>query len=258
MYNISNILNIAVFLIGLIVVFFIFGIVKRTENKLRKSFIYLFIAGIFFVIYITLNLLEEIDIFKTNLINYFVIFLFAVFFLIGMINLEYFIYRICKKGQVLYIIPKKNYLNELTKLVKSIKGKICYVSIANSSVKLMNTFKKNKINNNYLFFLDIKSSDKEINNIKDSKDRNKIKIVPLKDLRSLIGIYLKENNFDYIIIDNINSIKEKDSKIFRLIKGILLNVKRTNTQGIYICIKEETKSSLIKDLKKYVDKVIRK
>ncbi|MBS3155235.1 hypothetical protein J4404_01915, partial [Candidatus Woesearchaeota archaeon] len=150
-------------------------------------------------------------------INYLTLFLFITFFLFGIINLKYVIYEICKRTGVFYVIPKKNYFNELIKLIKSLKGKILYVSLANSSIKIINTLLKNKINKNNLFFLDIKSDDKEINKIKNNGINN-IKKTSLKDLMSLMGIYLKEKKFDYLIIDNINSLRMKDSKSFNFIK----------------------------------------
>ena len=242
------------FLIGILIVVFTFSVVKRTEHKFKKSFIYLFISGIFLIIHTILNILGKIDILKASLINYFTTILFMAFFLMGIINLEHIISELTGKSQVLYVIPRRKYLSELNKVVKSLKGKICCISLANSSVKLMNHFKKNNINRN-ITFLDVKSSDEEI---KNRRDAHKIKRTLLKDLRSLIGVNLKENNFDYLVVDNINSIGTGDSRVFKTIRGIMLNSKKRNTQGIYFCIKEETKPALIRGLKRYVNKVIRK
>lgn len=157
----------------------------------------------------------------------------------------------------LMIVDSSKYNQTIVKIVKSLKKKsVCYVTLNKTFNSLKEIFKKNKINNENLLFVDAIS--KSLENVGKETENCYFINSPgaLTEISLVISKFVK-HDFECVIFDSINSLLiYRDQKVVRkFVTSIVSKINESKTNIIFIVLKSKELESLINEISTIFDKV---
>ena len=247
---VNGLFNIIGFLIGLVVLFLVFGVVKRTKDEVRNGFIFILFALIAFIIFEFLQIVGAYQIIGQTTIAIDVagvVFIFLI--LIGMWQLRSLIRGLSDFGQAFVLTSEKNYEDKLVSLVKNSKN-VCYVTFDKPYEKVVDLLNLYNIDSSKLQFIDASS-------VKCNAD-NCVEI-PNKpdDIKLALDRLLKEKEIGCVIIDDIAGLKNiEEFELPKFVQDIASLIKSNEAQGLFLGKLENINKNAINDISMLVDKII--
>ena len=161
---------------------------------------------------------------------------------------------------ILLIVPKEKYHAELVNVIRAMEGnvkKICYVCINEPYNFVINNLKKNNINLEKFFFVDTLTKKVQ----EPQPVENCIFVTApnaLTEISLAFSKALSEQHCDSALFDTISALAvyESTHSITQFIHNIITKLRLATGKAIFIALKEDLKSELVKDLYMFVDKVI--
>jgi hypothetical protein len=169
------------------------------------------------------------------------------------INLE----REIEKNQILtFLITNSLYPMDSLSIIKAVSRtihKILYVTVNKPHFSITETFKNNGIRAGGFYFIDASSGDVAVKNGKNFE-----KISGQSNLTEIVVAIeksLKEKNFEGLIFDSISTLLayQDEEMVIRFAHSLINKLRETDTKGIFLCIKEDLKTSLMKNLNMLAD-----
>jgi len=166
---------------------------------------------------------------------------------------------------LLILLSEKQYMDQLYEIVKSVeksKNKICYICLSKPYKDVVDDLKRNKINTNFFFFIDVLSSHYE----KLQPKRNCVFLGSPKNLESIkqtIEKVIEREKCSVLLFDTISAllIYQESFPILKFTHSLTVGKKEENVKKIYLVLKkdsipEEENKKLIDDLKMFADKTL--
>jgi hypothetical protein len=168
--------------------------------------------------------------------------------------------EINENQNLLFVIPKGIYQNQLIEIVRSVAGnskKIAYVSFNQPYTSLMSNLQKSNIDTGKFYFVDTVTS-----SVQKPQPANNCIFVSSPNALTEISVAfskaLNEQKCDGSLFDSLSAllVYESANSIIQLTHNIITKLKISNCKGIFITLKEDVSSELMKDLYMFVDKVV--
>ena len=125
-YEIEGFMYVFSFIISLFALLFLFEIIRRTNQLLRRGYLLLFFSIVGFGMLMALNVSSYFQIATIQLLPGLISIISVLFFLIGIWNMREIIKDIADFGQTLVVANKDNYSKNILSLFKQ-SEKVCYV-----------------------------------------------------------------------------------------------------------------------------------
>lgn len=246
--EIGIIINFLGFVLGLFCLFLIFGIVKRTKDKIRSGFILLILG---FLVFVTFEILKIVEYYQGQTF-FSEVFLvgFIVLVIAGLYHLKSLIMNISDYGQVFLIVTKDKYKDKITSIVKDMTG-VCYLSLRKPCSSVKDFLEESGVDISNIMFIDgTNSNDKLENNF--TKVENKP-----DEIKNALSRILKENNINCVVVDDVTSVKNIEKFELPLFIQETSSLIRSNeSQGFFIGKIEDVDKKMINDISMLVDKII--
>jgi hypothetical protein len=247
--ELSGLLNILGFIVGLIATVVLFGIVSRTKDDVRYGFLLTLLGMFAFVLFEAIRILEDFQIVNQAIIAEIFIIVFIALLVIGMWKLRTLIRGLSDFGQAFVIASSDKYDSKLMSIVKDVRN-VCYVTLKEPYKKIVDVFDLYGIDTSSIQFIDA-SGEKcdadnciEINNNPD-------------DIKSTLDRVLKEKNIRSVIVDDVTALKKIESfQLPLFIQDTSSLIKANEAQGFFMCKIENLSTQTINDITMIVDKVI--
>jgi archaellum biogenesis ATPase FlaH len=162
-----------------------------------------------------------------------------------------------KNGQIiLYLVPTKKYASEIGNILSTggeMFKKICYVSLNKPYTTLIKILNEKSIDTKKFIFVDAVSGKvgKQDDVFFVSSPR------ALTDLGITMSKVLKKD-IDIILFDSLSTllIYEESSTVIKFSHSIISKSRETDKKCIFISMKEDMKTGMMKDLNMIVDKIV--
>jgi len=158
---------------------------------------------------------------------------------------------------VLLIMPSADYNHNIVRVLKKLKGNVCYVTLNKTFESLTDLFKKNKINTENIVFIDAIS--KTIKQTPNQTDGCYFVSSPgsLTELSIAIDKFLR-HDFDYIIFDSLTNllIYERKTPVEKFVSSLVNKIKQSRTKAIFYALSVKEQDELIQETGMFVDRVI--
>lgn len=247
--ELSGLINILGFIVGLVAIVILFGIVRRTKDDVRYGFL-LTLLGIFaFVLFEAVRILENFQIIRQAVIVEIFITVFIALLVMGMWKLRTLIRGLSDFGQAFVITSADKYDNKLMSIVKDVRD-VCYVTLKEPYKKIVDVFDLYGINTSSMQFIDASGEKCNADNcieIKNNPD----------DIKSTLDRVLKEKNIRSVIVDDVTALKKIESfELPLFIQDTSSLIKANEAQGFFMGKIENLSKQTINDITMIVDKVI--
>ncbi|MCK5281904.1 MAG: hypothetical protein KAK00_00710 [Nanoarchaeota archaeon] len=161
---------------------------------------------------------------------------------------------------LLFIVAKNNYSAQLMEIIRSLEGiskKISYVSFNQPYSSMMANLEKNNINAAKFFFIDTLTK-----SVQSPKDADNCIFVSAPNALTEISVAfskaLNEQQCDSSLFDSLSAllVYEGAHSIIQFAHNAITKSRIANCKAVFIALKEDIDSELIKDLYMFVDKVV--
>jgi CBS domain-containing protein len=164
--------------------------------------------------------------------------------------------RETEKNQILtFLISNSLYPTDSISIIKAVTGAISkpvFVTINKPYFSLVKMLKAKGIDPAVFYFIDASSSDDAT-----SKGKNYEKIDPanMTELLLIIEKCLQTNNYDGLIFDSISTLLayQEEEMVIRFARSLIGKLRKTKVKGIFLCAKDDLKTSLMKNLNMLAD-----
>jgi hypothetical protein len=163
------------------------------------------------------------------------------------------------KQIVLIVFPKAKYMSNLMEVIKAADAtskKLCYVSLNKPYTSVIDTLKKNNLNPNKYFFIDVLTS-----TVKTPQPADNCEFVQspsaLTDISLAFTRAVQEKGCDNVLFDAISTltIYQDIGEIIKFTQNMMTKARVNNVKSVYIALKEDS-AELVKDLTMFVDGVV--
>ncbi len=160
---------------------------------------------------------------------------------------------------LVFLISEKNYSESLKDIVdvstKNFK-KTCYVSLNKPYDTLIPMFQKAGIKTRNFIFIDCVKV-----GIKGFSDVKVVFVSSPKALTEMdiaIKKALDKEKFDGLVFDSLSTllVYEEPSTLIKFSHSVISKLRSAGVKGIFLALKDDVKSELMKDLSMFVDKVV--
>ena len=224
----------------------LFRIIKRTEGRLRSVYTLLSIAIILLAAFSLVRILGFSGIFDLDWLAHIFLLAFSVVVLFSIWRMEWVVRDITDRGQVLMLILEKDYVKGLIKTVKRLHGSVCYVSLMKLCDESRYMLGCEGVNLKKFHFVGLSGP----------RDRSSEIIQDPKKLSTHLVSELGEKSFDFLVVDDLSSLKLEPMELEGWISQITAKARATRTQSIFICKKDRIPHEVIEDLEMFMDKLI--
>lgn len=251
--GLSEIIYILTFIVGLFGVLIVFGIVKRTKDKMRLGLLFVLGGMVVFFLLQTVQVLGIFGIINQTIITDFMItnfleILFIVLLVAGMWKLRTLIMDLSDYGQAFVLTSKEKYEDTLVSIVKNVRG-VCIVTMEKPYKKLVDLFSLYGIDSSAIHFIDAtgeKADSVNVIVVKNTPD----------DIKAILDKVLKEKNINIVVIDNVSAVKAiKRFELPKFVQDMTLLIKANRAQGFFIGKMEDLGVQTMNDITMFVDKV---
>ncbi len=240
-------LYLCTFMLSLVVLYFLFQIIRRTNKKLKVGYIVLFLSAIAFSISMAFEVLSRFQILSIQMLPGISSTLFIILFLIGIWKIRQIIKDLSDYGQTLLLVTKENYAKKLLGVLKQ-SQKICYVYLSDlpPHVEVLAS-----VNQQALTVITSSSeflSSKTIQYKTDTFD----------SLKQLLDKTLSEHRCTMVCIDSITSLPNIQPFEFPLaIQQLRSIMKQHSVSGYFIADTKQLDYEIIDDISMIVDRIER-
>ena len=156
-------------------------------------------------------------------------------------------------------ISEQNYTKKLIGIVKKLIcsfPKICYITINQPYVSIVELLEKNGIKTENIFFIDPITPERE-----QRPHKNCIFVsspAALTELGVSITTLLYTKKFDCFILDSLNTLMvyNKEWEVLRFLHTFVTKLKTKNCMAIITCLEAEKESEVVKNLAMFIDKFL--
>ena len=161
---------------------------------------------------------------------------------------------------ILVIMPKEKYHKDVMEIVRATEKnsrKVCYVCFNEPANFIARNILSNKIPLEKFFFIDTLTK-----NVQEVNDVDACTFVSAPNALTEISLAfsnaLNEKHCDATIFDTLSAllIYENANSIIQFMHGILTKLRISGGRAVFIALKEDVNSEMVKDLYMFVDKVI--
>lgn len=161
---------------------------------------------------------------------------------------------------ILIIQSKENYHNDQIGILKTLEPlvkKVCYVCINEPYNSVISNLKKNNLPQEKFFFIDTLTR-----NVQEPPAVNNCIFVSAPNALTEISLSfskaLNEQKCDAALFDTISAllVYENTHSIIQFTHNIITKLRVSSGKAIFIALKDDLNSELVKDLYMFVDKVI--
>ena len=164
-----------------------------------------------------------------------------------------------KNDIVVFLVPNKKYSAVLDNIVKTVSKsykKICYVSLNKPYYTVLKTFSEAKLDTKNIFFIDCVSQ-----KAKQSKGINVSYVSSPKALTELnitINNVLSKQKTEIMVFDSLSTllVYQQSLSIIKFVHSIISTLRNSNSKCVFLCLKEDIKTDLVKDISMFADKVV--
>jgi CBS domain-containing protein len=162
---------------------------------------------------------------------------------------------------IVLVLPEGTYSENIIPLVKDISKleiNTVYVSLSKSYSTLLDIFKKNEIQIDRFFFIDVISGAVE----KMNRAENCVYVSnpsALTELSIKIDEVLNTKKFKNLIFDSPCTliVYNKEEEVIKFMYALIRKVKTAERTAIFTCLEDDMKTNLAKNLGMFIDKIIR-
>lgn len=160
---------------------------------------------------------------------------------------------------ILLVLPKTNYKNQLFDALKElnkISKKICYITVNRPAVSLISDLKNEGFDEKKFNIIDLLT-----NSVKKPETITQVKYV--NSPSNLIDLGLKftaclREGADSSVFDSISTllVYSEENSVIKFAHSVMTKVRVAEAKAIFVALKEDKSTNLIKDLYMFVDDVI--
>jgi hypothetical protein len=246
--ELSGIIYIFTFIVSLVGLLIVFGIVKRTKDKMRYGLLYVLLGMVVFVLLKAFEIFGVFQIIGQTIITDLLEILFILLLVAGMWKLRTLIMGLSDYGQAFVLTSKDKYEDNLVSIVKNVRG-VCYVTTEQPYKKIVSLFNLYGIDTSTMQFIDATGGGGGAENvitIKNTPD----------DIKTTLDKVLKEKNISVVVIDNVSAVKIiKKFELPKFVQDMTLLIKANRAQGFFIGKTEDLGVQTMNDITMFVDKV---
>ena len=161
---------------------------------------------------------------------------------------------------ILLIISKDKYHGELIEAIKAIdsySSKICYVCINSPYSFVVDNIQKNSLKPEKFFFIDTLTK-----SVQAPPNVNDCIFVSAPNALTEISLALtkalNEKHCDSTLFDTISTllVYENQHSLIQFVHNVLTKLRISKGKAVFVALKDDINSELVKDLYMFVDKVI--
>ena len=161
---------------------------------------------------------------------------------------------------IVFVVQSKSYskqLESITRAAVGIKNGLCYVSL-NKPYKVLQTGLKNAgVPVENIHFVDAVSS--KVGSM--TPDDNVIFVSSpqaLTELSISINKCLGLKDMGIVLFDSLSTllVYEEASSVVKFVHSIISTLRNKSSKAVFLCLKEDIKTDLIKDISMFADKVV--
>lgn len=246
---VSGFFSIFGFIIGLVAVFILFGIVKRTKDEIRHGFLFVLLGMLAFVLLEAFRIFEVFQIIRQAMLAEIFSIVFAALLVMGLWKIKALIRGLSDFGQAFVITHKGKHEDKLVSVVKGVKG-VCYVTLKDSYKKLAEILDMYNIDTSAMQFIDASGVNCDADNCISIKNDP-------EEIKSNIDRILKEKGISCVVIDDVTAVKKIEKfELPIFIQDISSLIKANEAQGFFIGRMEFLDKQIINDIAMVVDKVM--
>ncbi len=164
-----------------------------------------------------------------------------------------------KNDIIVFLIPNKKYSAVLADIIKTVSKsykKICYVSLNKPCYTVVKDFSEARADTKKLFFIDCVSQ-----NAKQSKGINVSYVSSPKALTELniaINKVLGIQKTELMVFDSLSTllVYQQTMTIIKFVHSIISTLRNNGSKAVFLCLKEDIKTDLVKDISMFADKVV--
>lgn len=174
-------------------------------------------------------------------------------------------------SNIVFILPHDKYSGYTAKIVKEVlQGyeRICYVTISKSYKSVLEKFKNEGIGCRNIYFVDA------ITKTVSSKPHILELLMPAKKVKSkyffvtnpkalielslAISDLLENRRNELVVLDSVNTlmIYNENKEIMKFLHYVMAKISENRCKGIFLFAADEKKSTLVKEISLFADKVI--
>ena len=161
---------------------------------------------------------------------------------------------------IIFSISGKEYSSKLEEIVgASAKAfsKICYVSLNKPYDTLVPIFKKLGIETGKMIFVDCVTAG-------FSKHVDGLNVVSVSSPKALTEMNIAINKtsdrekFQGLVFDSLSTllVHEQPSTVIKFSHSVISKLRTAESHGVFMCLREDMKGELMKDLSMFVDKIV--
>lgn len=202
--------------------------------------------GIFNLLFL-LRLIGESNIIQFDTLTNLILFLFTSVVLLLVLWWDKKLRAVSAKERVLVLVSTGNLPERLTRLMKDLRGSVCYIALTNACPHAKELFKRVAKDVKKVRFLSISDKDGM-----PAEEIDEQKVVMSKLLQIVV-----EEKYDYIVVDDICSFGLKPPELESLVSSIanMAHVKKTGL--VLMCNRDHLSPEIILDLEMFMDKTIK-
>jgi KaiC/GvpD/RAD55 family RecA-like ATPase len=162
------------------------------------------------------------------------------------------------KQLLLLVTSEKKYtetVENISHAVSKIYEKICFITLNKSHKSVAEAFRQKKIDVGNFFFIDAvtKEADQKSNGVAYVSSLDQ-----LTELEIEINKVLHKGKAECFIFDSMSTMLIYDSEmnVIRFVHNIITLLRARNLAGVFITLKKDTKTNVIKDMNMFIDDVI--
>lgn len=162
---------------------------------------------------------------------------------------------------ILVITPNKEYIKttlDISKQLNYLSEGVIYVSLNKMFDTLIDNFKKNKINPNKFFFIDVITKSVQIN---VEEKNNCIYLdgpTALTMLSLSIDGALKTKKFRVLFFDSLSTllVHNNAKTVIKFVQDLINKSKRNGSKAVFTVLEGDMEKGVLKDLSMFVDNVV--
>jgi KaiC/GvpD/RAD55 family RecA-like ATPase len=159
---------------------------------------------------------------------------------------------------LLVVVTKEQYIAKMLEILKELEDsmdRVCYVCFTQPYATVIDLLKKNSINTEKFKFIDVLT-----NTVQQAQNTEGCTYVSGPSALTEISIAFSKmtENTKGSIIDSISTllVYESENSVIRFTHSLMTKTRLAGLKTIFITMREDTKTNLIKDLHMFADRVV--
>ncbi len=247
--ELTGLLSIIGFIVGLVALVLLFGIVKRTKDAVSHGFLFVLLAVLSLAIVEVVTVLETYQLIGSTMIAEAFYLVFLVLLVAGLWKLRSLIRGLSDFGQAFVLTTKEKHEESLVSLFKGVRG-ACLVSLEEPYTTMIKRLEVYGINPLSLRVLDASGEKCTADNCTSIQNNPEA-------IKQAVERVLKEQMVNCVVIDHLSAVKKvKTFELPLFVQELSSLIKAHRAQGFFIGKMEQLEKGTISDITMLVDKVV--